>query len=128
MNLIAVSRRRPALLLFWLLLAALPRALLPAGLMPEFGDGGLRLSYCISEGSRLLSQVDDSASGAVSHPSCPYALAQALGLPSADQTPRLSLSAAPEPRLSLFFPPLREQRPPRPPSQAPPFESGLSLC
>ena len=128
MNLIAVSRRRPALLLFWLLLAALPRALLPAGLMPEFGDGGLRLSYCLSEGSRLLSQLDEIAPDKVSHPSCPYALAQALALPSADQTPVLLGLFAPVALPAISLPAARVQRPPRPPSQAPPFESGLSFC
>jgi hypothetical protein len=127
-NLIAVSRRRPALLLFWLLLAALPRALLPAGLMPEFGDGGLRLSYCLSEGSSLLSQVDEPTSVAVAHPSCPYALAQALALPSADQTPSVQTPAASAPLVSPRLPLRRAQRPPRPPSQAPPFEFEPSFC
>ncbi|ROH91720.1 hypothetical protein ED208_04860 [Stagnimonas aquatica] len=128
MNLIALSRRRPALLLFWLLLAVLPRALLPAGLMPAFGDGGVRLSYCISEGSSLLSQLDEAAPKADSHPSCPYALAQALALPSADQTPALASAAATLSAQPSPLPPPRERRPPRPPSQAPPFESGLSFC
>lgn len=128
MNLIAASRRRLALLLFWLLLAALPRALLPAGLMPEFGDGGLRLSYCLSEGSSLLSQLDETAPKADSHPSCPYALAQALALPSADQTPVLPGLFAPVAPPAISLPAARVQRPPRPPSQAPPFESGLSFC
>lgn len=127
MNLIAAGRRRPALLLFWLLLAALPRALLPAGLMPLYGDGGLGLGYCLSAGSSLPSPLDEPASDSVSHSSCPYALAQALALPSAEQTPAVPARAAPAPLPSPPLPPLRAQRPPRPPSQAPPFESGLSF-
>jgi len=125
---IALCRRHLALVWFWLLLAALPRALLPAGTMPEFGEGGVRLSYCISDdGGRRLKQLGDPSPPAAVHADCPYALAQAMALPGPApvglSAPEVSQSptASPRPR------PRHVQHPPRPPSQAPPTRIE-SLC
>lgn len=118
---IALCRRRLALVWFCLLLAALPRALLPAGVMPQFDGGRLQLSYCVSDdGGRLLKQLGDPSPSTASHAECPYALAQAAALPPAASA---TFHASEPPALSPPLPALRArhvQHPPRPPSQAPP--------
>lgn len=118
---IAGCRRHLALVWFCLLLAALPRALLPAGTMPEFGDGGIQLSFCVSDdGGRLLKQLGDSSPQPSSHGSCPYALAQSVALAgSAPVGPAMRYASAPLPP-ALRPQPRYVQHPPRPPSQAPP--------
>lgn len=119
---VAACRRRLALAWFCLLFAALPRALLPAGLMPSFGGDRIALSYCVGDGGgSLLRQAGEPSPPAET--GCAFALAQATALPVSESDWRAAWFTGIASFRRAATRPGHLQHPPRLPSQAPPFES-----
>lgn len=126
---ITAARRRLVLAWFCLLLAALPRALLPAGTMLAPGGERIALSYCLTDdGGRLLRQL-----GEPEEPSrpigsgCAFAPAPVAALPVAGIRLPPSWRIAAEGLPASRARPGHPQHPRRPPSQAPPFESEATI-
>ena len=129
-----IALRRLPLCVFWLVLAAalLMRALLPAGLMPVAGAGGIRIELCTGAGpvQALLApdgtiHPDSNSGGEKPRDPCPFALGGAapFDLPVHAALPIPPATFAPQALAALVAAQLVVWRSLRPPARGPPLSA-----